>query len=174
MTRNRNVKYLVYSLELLILFVLQGTPGLIPPILGVKPVLVLGAVITIALLEPEVPALFFGLGAGLLLDLGVGSSFGLSAMITAALCCMVSVLVKKKIHVTLFSGMTTGAMVLLVAILLDWLFRYVLAGYALPALALVDQFLPRYLYTLLLFPLMYLLNLGLFLGFRPVEDGEAD
>ena len=36
---NRVIRYLAYTLELLVLFMLQETPGLLPPIYGFWPVL---------------------------------------------------------------------------------------------------------------------------------------
>ena len=45
---NRLIRYLAYTLELLVLFMLQETPGLLPTIFGSRPLLVLPAVLTIA------------------------------------------------------------------------------------------------------------------------------
>ena len=36
---NRVIRYLAYTLEILVLFMLQETPGLLPSIFGVRPVL---------------------------------------------------------------------------------------------------------------------------------------
>ncbi|MEG1426257.1 MAG: hypothetical protein RSC76_01070, partial [Oscillospiraceae bacterium] len=110
--KNRVVKYGVYSLELLVLFVLQVTPGLSLPIFGEKPILVLAALLTFSLLEDEVPALFLGLGGGLLLDFGAGGPTGINAILCCIICCGISVWVKGKIHVTMLSAMTTGAVAL--------------------------------------------------------------
>ena len=54
---NKLIRYLAYVLELLVLFMLQETPGLLPSIFGARPVLLFPAVVAIAMLEPEVPAL---------------------------------------------------------------------------------------------------------------------
>ena len=70
---NRVIRCLAYTLELLVLFMLQETPGLLPPIYGVRPVLLLPAVIAIALFEEEIPAMAFGI-----VGLRPGRGFGLS------------------------------------------------------------------------------------------------
>ena len=44
---NKVIRYLAYTLELLVLFMLQETPGLLPPLFGARPVLLFPAVITI-------------------------------------------------------------------------------------------------------------------------------
>ena len=69
---NRVIRYLAYTLELLVLFMLQETPGLLPPIYGVRPVLLLPAVVAIALFEEEIPAMAFGILGGLFCDFGLG------------------------------------------------------------------------------------------------------
>ena len=57
---NKVIRYLAYTLELLVLFMLQETPGLLPPLFGARPVLLFPAVITIAMFETEIPALPLG------------------------------------------------------------------------------------------------------------------
>ena len=64
---NKLIRYLAYVLELLVLFMLQETPGLLPSIFGARPVLLFPAVVAIAMLEPEVPALLFGVVGGTVL-----------------------------------------------------------------------------------------------------------
>lgn len=170
--RNRFVKYLAYSLELLVLYVVQSAAGLMPPIFSQRPLLVLVAVITIALLEDEVPAIFFGFAGGFLMDLGFGNYFGLFAMIMAIICCMVRLSARKKLNVTVLSCTGIGAVFAAVTIGLDWLIRYVWAGYSSPLISLVDGYIPRYFYTVLMLPLLYLVNLGIYTGLRPVEAEE--
>ena len=58
---NRLIRYLAYTLELLVLFMVQETPGLLPAVAGVRPVLLLPAAVAIAMFEEEVPALAFGI-----------------------------------------------------------------------------------------------------------------
>ena len=57
---NKVARYLAYTLEILVLFMVQETPGLLPSVLGVRPVLLFPAVMAIAMFETEVPALAFG------------------------------------------------------------------------------------------------------------------
>ncbi|HCB90399.1 MAG TPA: rod shape-determining protein MreD, partial [Ruminococcaceae bacterium] len=49
-----------YSIEILVLFVLQETPGLIPEIGGARPVMLIPAAVCIAMFESETPAMAFG------------------------------------------------------------------------------------------------------------------
>ena len=46
--RKRWMRWALYAVQLLLLFVLQETPGLLPPVMGAKPMLILAAALTIA------------------------------------------------------------------------------------------------------------------------------
>ena len=57
---NKVARYLAYTLEILVLFMVQETPGLLPSVLGVRPVLLFPAVMAIAMFETEVPEIYDG------------------------------------------------------------------------------------------------------------------
>ena len=78
---NKVIRYLAYTLELLVLFMLQETPGLLPPLFGARPVLLFLAVITIAMFETEIPALAFGVVGGLFCDFGLSGTLGFHALV---------------------------------------------------------------------------------------------
>ena len=71
--RKKWIRYVLYAVEILLLFLLQDTPGLLPQIMGVKPLPVLSAALTIAMVEACTPAMAFGMYAGFLADIGRGS-----------------------------------------------------------------------------------------------------
>ena len=60
--RKKWIRYVLYAVEILLLFLLQDTPGLLPQIMGVKPLPVLSAALTIAMVEACTPAMAFGMG----------------------------------------------------------------------------------------------------------------
>ena len=72
MNRYSILRWLAYGLELFILFILQETPGLSISILGEKAFLLLPAALSIALFETNLPAMSFGIVAGVLADFGMG------------------------------------------------------------------------------------------------------
>ena len=136
--RKKWIRYVLYAVEILLLFLLQDTPGLLPQIMGVKPLPVLSAALTIAMVEACTPAMAFGMYAGFLADIGSGAVFGYHALTFGVLC-------------FLLMGLWSCA----VAVLLDWLALYVAAGYSLTLYALVTKYLPIYFYTLLTIPACY-------------------
>lgn len=91
---NKLIRYLAYVLELLVLFMLQETPGLLPSIFGARPVLLFPAVVAIAMLEPEVPALLFGVVGGLFCDFGLSGMLGFHALVLGVLCFFISLVIR--------------------------------------------------------------------------------
>ena len=166
----RLVLYLAYALELLLLFTLQETPGLLPSILGARPVLLFPAVFTIALFEKELPALAVGVAGGLLCDFGLSGTLGFHALVLGVLCFFISVLVRVYLQTNIATALLTGVVAIGLTVCAQWLFLYYFQ-YANPAYALTRHYLPKYGYTLLFLPLLYVLNRGLYQALRPQESG---
>lgn len=157
---NRIIRSLAYVLELLVLFMLQETPGLLPPVYGARPVLVLPAAAAIAMFEDETRAMAFGVAAGLFCDFGYSGVLGFHAMMMAVLCFGLSLLVKAFLQVNPVTAVLSGIVVLGLAFGAQWLFFYFF-HYSSPGYALRIHYLPKYLYTLIFVPLLYLLNKAL-------------
>lgn len=157
---NRIIRSLAYVLEMLVLFMLQETPGLLPHVYGVRPVLVLPAAAVIAMLEDETRAMAFGVAAGLFCDFGYSGVLGFHAMVMAILCFGVSLLVKAFLQVNPVTAVLVGIAVLGIAFGAQWLFFYYFR-YSSPGYALRIHYLPKYLYTLIFVPLLFLLNKAL-------------
>ncbi len=166
---NRVVRYLAYVLELLVLFMLQETPGLLPAVFGVRPVLIFPAVITIAMFEEELPAIAFGVVGGLFCDFGLSGIMGFHALVLAALCFFVSILSKVYLQVNLMTAVITGIWTIGLTVCAQWLFLYYFS-YSMPGYAFVHHYLPKYFYTMIFVPLVYLLNRGLSQAVRTQEN----
>lgn len=153
--RKKWVRWALYAAELLLLFVLQETPGLMPMLMGVKPMLVLSAVLTMAMLEDGIPAMMLGLFSGLLCDLGGGSPMGYHALVFGLLCFFLSSLCGTRMQIHLYTCVLMGLWTAFLPVFLDWLLLYMAAGYSLPGYALINAYLPMYFYTLLMIPVCY-------------------
>ena len=148
--RKKWMRWALCAVQLLLLFVLQETPGLLPFVMGAKPMLVLAAALTIAMVEDCVPAMAFGIFAGFLADFGSGSVMGYHALVFGVLCFLLSGLCGTRIQIHLFTAILMGLWSCAAAVLLDWLVLYVARGYSLAAYALLNAYLPIYFYTLLM------------------------
>lgn len=167
---NKLIRYLAYVLELLVLFMLQETPGLLPSIFGARPVLLFPAVVAIAMLEPEVPALLFGVVGGLFCDFGLSGMLGFHALVLGVLCFFISLVIRAYLQNNMATAILTGVWSIGLVVLAQWFFLYFFQ-YSYPAYALTHHYLPKYFYTLLFLPLPYLLNRGLSQALGAQEKG---
>ncbi len=166
---NNAIKYICLILELFLLFIIQSTPNLMLPIFGATPYLVIPAVISIAMLEDDIKSTIIGAVGGLLVDLSFGEHIGLFAIIMALTACVTSLITGTKIRITFKYIFVLGAITMFVCTVADWYFRYVNQGYTAILAVFVDNYLPIYLYSLLVLPVIYLLNLGIYKGLRVAE-----
>ncbi len=86
MSRYRGIRYFAYVLEILVLFMVQETPGLLPAVFRERPVLLLPAALSIAFFETDLSAMAFGVLCGLFLDFGMGMAFGFHGLFLGVLC----------------------------------------------------------------------------------------
>ena len=85
MSGNRIVRIVIYAIELLLLYVLQTTRGLVPEFSGTRPLMLVCAAMMIALFEGDVTGLIFGIAAGLLIDMGGADVLGFHALLLGLL-----------------------------------------------------------------------------------------
>ena len=79
-------KYFSYSLLVILLYVLQASPNLMPELFGSKPLLLLPFALAVASVENEVPSLVFGAVCGSLTDIAYGGGVGYFAIILTLVC----------------------------------------------------------------------------------------
>lgn len=166
MSMSTLVRYVVFSFEILFFYMLQQTPRLLPEIYGARPVILITVAISIALMETEVASMIFGVACGLLLDFGTGGSLGLYAIILCILCFLISILVQNVVQVHLLTALLVAIWATAIPVVLGWVFQYLLKGYTNPSYAILHHYLPKYLYTLILFPLIFLITRGIARGLR--------
>lgn len=170
MEKYRTIRWLAYAIEVLVLFVLQETPGLIPPICGARPTAVIPAVLAIAMFESEIPAMFFGLFGGLLVDFGFGSMLGFHGLLLAAACYGISLVAANLVRTNFLTAMLVSAVVSGGVALLDWACFYVMSGYHEVVYALTSHYLPIFIYTAALMPVTYYFNRALASQIRSKEE----
>ncbi|WP_099206024.1 rod shape-determining protein MreD [Scatolibacter rhodanostii] len=165
--RKRWIRFVAYSLEIILLYALQDSPWLFPPIFGVRPILMIPAAVTIAMVEKETPAMSFGIFTGLLMDFSASAGLGFFASVLAVLCFVISRMSSTILRVNMMSAVVSGLWATVVAVFLGWLFRYVLKGYSSAGYVALHNYLPVCFYTLLLLPLIFYINRGIARTFRP-------
>lgn len=149
---------LAYTIEILILYVLQQTPGLFGEILGVKPVLLISAAVTISMFESQLTGLGFGILTGFLMDLGYGAAFGFNTLLMAILCYFIGFLAIDYIKTNILTAVIFGVLAVVLVLSSHYLFLYVLSNYGSNNYAYVHHYLPIILYSAIPLPILYFIN----------------
>lgn len=151
-------KYLIYVLIVYFSYILQVTPSLFS-IAGVRPVLVLPAVICIAMFEGELAGALIGAFGGLLCDLSSSLIYGFNGLLFLIFCAAAGLLVFHLMRLTLTNALIFSFAALAIRDLMEFYFLYVLWGYEGASLIFLRKFLPSIFYSLLFtFPYFWLVR----------------
>ena len=164
--RYRVFRYIAYAIEIILLFVLQTTPHLLPEIGGSKPVLLIPAALTIAFFEEEIPAMFFGLSCGIVLDLSISNNMGFFAFSLTLISFIVSLIFRDYMVVSFLNSLAFSAGIILFLIGIYFLFFYVFAGKPYAGYYFVHHYISRIIYTICTAPLLYWVNKFLYRNLR--------
>ena len=156
--KNKNkfyiLKFSLYTLLLLALYVLQTVPGLFV-VLGQKPIWVIPAAIAIAMLEGEFVGGIFGVLAGILCDMGGFSLFGFNAFFIGVFCIAAGLLIIYMMRCNLPNCLLFTGTVLLFRGSIEYLFAYGMWGYENVWKVYVYTVLPVVAYSTAIAPLVY-------------------
>lgn len=158
MQTRRIFRWILYFLELIVFYVLQTTPGIIPAIAGARPLLLIPAALTIAMFEGDVGGMVIGIAAGLLIDMGGGDLLGFHAILLAILCFVLGSMTMQIFRTNLLVALLAALAAVPVVTLLQWVFFYILPGYGDLQYVFVTAIVPKMIYTFAVTPLFYLFN----------------
>lgn len=121
-------RYLAYVIELILMFVLCTTPGLMPQLFGAKPALLVCVALTAAVFEREIPAMIIGMIAGILTDIGFSNSIGVFTIALTIMCFIVgyaanNLIVAKFLNYLLYAAVAVG-----ILFMLYFLVRFIIPG----------------------------------------------
>ena len=148
------VKYTAYALLLLILYVLQTTPGLFV-VFGVKPMLLVPAAIAIAMHDGEFTGGFYGALAGLLCDMNSHLLFGFNGLFVAFFCIAAGLLVVYLTYCNIGGMILFVFMAMLARGGVEYLFAYGMWGYEDVGKIFIFKMLPVIIYTTATAPLFF-------------------
>ena len=163
------IRCVAYTIEIILLFILQELPYLMPSLLGVRPLLLIAAPMTIAILENEKIGLGFGVFAGLLMDMGYGSVIGFHAIVLGVLGFFIGLLAVNLVKTNALTSLLCTAAAVFAVISLHFVFFYLLRGYDMASYAYQKYYLPMMLYSFLPTPILYYFNKAFVVGVRERE-----
>ena len=150
-------KYLAYALEVVVLYVLQDTPNLLPQIFGGKPLLLVVLALSIAARENQIPSLIFGAVCGVLTDIG-GGGIGYFGIMLTLVCYFEAELFKKYIVPSFWAFFLYAAAASAVLVGLYFVIFRLLAGVEGAGELFASHYLSRMVYTLVCIVPLYFLN----------------
>ena len=151
-------RYLAYSIEILVFFVLGSTPSLFPEIFGATPCLLVALAITIAVFESEVPAMIFGVICGALTDLGFSNSIGLFAISLTIICFLLGFCANNIIAANFYNVMLTAVFLIAAILSLHFVFTFIIHGYDNAGTYFVNHYISRIVQTILCTAVFYFVN----------------
>lgn len=151
----RTLKYIVYGVEIFLVYILQSTPSLLPEFFGEKPMLLTVCAVSIALFEGDVIGMWFGLGAGVMLDIGSTAPFGFYGLVHLALCFGCGALVMYVMRNNVVTSVILGLAAVIIAAVAQWIF---LAESGEVLFFIQSILLPRAVYSTAVMPLFYYFN----------------
>jgi rod shape-determining protein MreD len=164
------LRYFAYTIELLVLFMVQETPGLIPQLFGARPVLLIPVALSIALYENEKAAMLFGLFSGLLIDFGMSEILGFHGLLLSVICYYIGLVAANLIKTNFLTAMITVIATTASVFLLQWVFFILLSNYEDAGYVLIAHYLPRFCYTVAVMPITYYFNRALAVQIRAKEE----
>jgi len=152
--REKYVRWTAYGLLLLVAFLLQSAPRALA-IGGIKPLLLVPVVVSIALFNGPLAGGIAGAVAGFLWDVYADRLVGFHGLLLLFVGCACGLLVVLLMRNNLLTATLLCAAALLLQVAYDWGLAYLLLGRDHPFAALWRTYLPCALYTLVCAPLLY-------------------
>ena len=140
-------RYLAYSIEILLLFILGTTPSFLPEIYGATPCLLISLAITIAVFEAEVPAMVFGLVCGALTDLGYSNSIGVYTVLLTIFCFIIGFCANNIITIKFWNILLIALFVCASTIPLHFVFAHLIHSYSDMGTYFVNHYISRIVQT---------------------------
>lgn len=122
------VKYVLLSLYVFVLYILQGIPGFLS-VFGIKPVLLIPFCINLAMLEDEQYTIIVYVIAGMLFELSAGRVIGFYTIPIIIACTICSIVVKFFFKANYRNTIALSFISTFVILLIDFFFGYMLSGY---------------------------------------------
>lgn len=148
------------------MFILEGTPNLIPQLYLAKPLLLVSAAVSAAAFELPLFSLFFGILCGLVIDVGSGGVMGLTSIILGTVCYYEASWNNKYIKNNIYFVLLYSAFSSVAVISMKFFVFYYIRSYDSPLSAYTAHYLPRIIYTWAVTPLIYAVTMAVSRTFR--------
>ena len=158
MKKYKIVFYAAVGLQVLILYVIQGTPNLFPEIFGSKPLFLLPLALSVAVIADETPSAIIGAVCGGFTDLGFSGNIGFYAITLTIVCFLISYAFRNKILPRFITAFLLSSLAIAAVICLYFLFFFVLKGVEESSVYIVNHYISRIVTSCVMFVPLWFLN----------------
>ncbi len=159
-------KYAVYALILLLSHLLQNSLHIFPAFFGVKPVLLISAVVCIAMYEGEIVGAAIGLFAGALWDTVTVTADGYNALFLMAACAFCGVFLRVFLRNNILTYLWINSLITGIYFASYVIFFITSRGIDGGLIIFFRYYLPMAVYSVILTPFWYLIIRGVNRKFR--------
>jgi len=156
--RHKLLRFIAYGIEIAVLYVLSGTPGLLPEIFGSKPSILLAVALSIAVFESECAAMAFGCACGVLTDIGFTGKIGFYTIVLTILCFAIGYCARNFFVTNLLNASIIGIVSIIVLTLVHFWVNVSLAEIDNAGMQFVLHYISRIIYTSVFFIPLFFLN----------------
>lgn len=162
------LKWILYTTQIIILYVIQQNYILIPEIFRGRPIILIPALISISVFENKYSSAAFGAFTGVLLDIGISGAVGIHMIAMCAVGYLCSWCTSRFIKVNIIVYTLLCILGVFTIGIIRFLFFYVANQYGSYMYTFINAYLASMAYTLIISPSLYLFNraLAFFTGGR--------
>lgn len=150
------IKWVIYAAILFLLYVLQVTPGLFE-VYSARPVYIFPFAMFVAVFEGETGGSVMAVICGLLWDVSSSKLLGFSSVIMLVCSVAIALLVIYYVRATIINCVIMSAAAMLIYILLDFAFYYLIWEAGGKLSILIHNLLPMWIYTVVISPLIFII-----------------
>ena len=158
MRNSRVVFYAAVGLQILIFYVIQGTPNLFPEIFGSKPLFLLPLALSVAVFADETPSTIIGAVCGAFTDLGSSGNIGFFAISMTIVCFLISYAFRNRLLPRFITAFLLSFLSIAVVVCLYFLVFFVLKGIEDYFVYFVNHYISRIVTTSIMFVPLWFLN----------------
>lgn len=165
------LKYVIYVVIILALFVMQNTPGMMQ-IMGIRPSFLLSAAVVFSMYEGEFSGAILAMICGLFWDFGSGGLTGSNGILFLIFGVGIGLLTTHLLRQTLGTALICCTAATLIQTLINFVFTYLIWNQAQSGMFFLTKLLPAAVYSIILSPLIYLLIRFVFKKFQIILHPE--
>ena len=151
----RFLKYTLYIIIVMLAFIIQSVPCLMPEICGGRAVLLIPAAVCIAVFEDDITSMIFAVICGYFTDCSYSGTVGFYTVCLVVICYIISVLTYEYIQTNIITVLCVSFFAVSAVITMQFMLYYLAKGYDCAWQFFLKHYVSRMIYTFAFVPVFY-------------------